>query len=347
MSSEVWKQTLFDDLRAQLSGSAWEQRLKDIQTSGNPRRLHLAVFVEPYLRYLVEGKKTVESRFSKNRCAPYGTIQPRDILVIKESGGPAIAVCEVAAVWFYNLAPESWDEIRRRFARQLCIDDSTFWSNKATALFATLMQVENVQRIDPIVVPKKDRRGWVVLEPGSPDVVSPPPPLQLTFHAMEVESRPSPINAKRGNALLAARCNSNCQAPVTLFSDISSAIEGLRSNSWRGRWWLTPLDDAASKKVVRRSESYWSRAVEKRLESSIGRVYSFRNGSTGVFRDGTQTPFTGNIIFYAQHALALCCRRCVEDWYGIPKGRALTHEEVEWFKALILVFIRERSFHSQ
>jgi hypothetical protein len=230
------------------------------------------VFVEPYLRYLVEGKKTVESRFSKNKCAPYRAVQPRDILVIKESGGPAVAVCEVAAVWFYNLAPESWDEIRHRFARQLCIDDSSFWSNKATALFATLMQVENVQRIDPIVVPKKDRRGWVVLEPGSRQIDSSSPPLQLTFQAMEVESRPSTMKAKRGNALLAARCNSDCPEPVPLFSDISSAIQGLRSNSWRDRWWLTPLDDSALKKAERKSESYWLHAVVKRLARIIHEV---------------------------------------------------------------------------
>ena len=43
--------------------------------------------------------------------------------------------------------------------------------------------------------------------------------------------------------------------------------------------------------------------------------------------DGKQTPFRGHPVFVAQHATGTCCRSCLEKWYAIPKGRALTEAE--------------------
>lgn len=44
--------------------------------------------------------------------------------------------------------------------------------------------------------------------------------------------------------------------------------------------------------------------------------------------DGRQTPFKGHLVFKAQHATATCCRGCLAKWYGIPKGRVLSTEEI-------------------
>lgn len=46
--------------------------------------------------------------------------------------------------------------------------------------------------------------------------------------------------------------------------------------------------------------------------------------------DGRQTPMRGHPIFIAQHATATCCRGCLVKWHGIPGGRPLTDEEVEY-----------------
>ena len=51
--------------------------------------------------------------------------------------------------------------------------------------------------------------------------------------------------------------------------------------------------------------------------------------------DGRQTPMRGHPIFVAQHATAVCCRGCLEKWYGISKGRPLTEEEVEYLIAVL------------
>lgn len=130
--------------------------------------LHLAVFVEPYLRYILEGRKTVESRFSTIRCAPYRRVNPGDVIVLKRSGGPVLGLCKVSQTWYYELEPSTWSEIRREFTESLCAQDPEFWEAREHASFATLMRVTNPVRVRPFHFPKRDRRGWVVLhEPSS------------------------------------------------------------------------------------------------------------------------------------------------------------------------------------
>ena len=53
-------------------------------------------------------------------------------------------------------------------------------------------------------------------------------------------------------------------------------------------------------------------------------------------------PFQGNVIFYAQHATACCCRTCLEYWHAIPKGRPLTEKEIAYCEALIDLFLQKR-----
>ncbi len=125
--------------------------------------LHLAILIEPYLEYLLLGRKTVESRFSSVRCAPYGCVSRGDVILLKRSGGPIVGVSRVADVWFYRLSPTSWKTIRKDFKESLCIQDPLFWQGHEKASYATLMRLEDVRTIEPINIPKRDRRGWVVL----------------------------------------------------------------------------------------------------------------------------------------------------------------------------------------
>jgi len=140
----------------------------------------LAVFVEPFLSFLLEGRKTIESRFSVNRCAPYHSVKAGDLVVIKMSGGPIVAVAEVSRVWFYELDEKGLDIIRTRFGRQLCIDDPEFWERKAAACYGTLMQFAWIKAVEPVPCLKRDRRGWVVLEQSE---------QQSLFKNKEVASR--------------------------------------------------------------------------------------------------------------------------------------------------------------
>ena len=125
---------------------------------------HLAVFVEPYLQYILDGKKTVESRFSVRHTPPYGIVRDGDVVVLKRVAGPVLGVCRVVNTWDYELNPESFTELRAEFAAALCAQDPEFWAVRAGASYATLMRLGNVCQLRPLHVKKSDRRGWVVLK---------------------------------------------------------------------------------------------------------------------------------------------------------------------------------------
>lgn len=51
--------------------------------------------------------------------------------------------------------------------------------------------------------------------------------------------------------------------------------------------------------------------------------------------DGRQTPWRNHPVFVAQHATGTCCRGCLEKIHEIPKGHALTDEELAHVLAVI------------
>lgn len=146
----------------------WEPYLNDFAMKWPPSvAVHLGIFVEPYLQYILDGQKIVESRFSVHRHPPFGAVKEGDVLLLKEAGGPVVGVSQVGTVWEYELNPESFSELRSEFAAALCAQDPAFWEDRAAASFATLMRLEKVRTIQPIAVEKRDRRGWVVLRSRS------------------------------------------------------------------------------------------------------------------------------------------------------------------------------------
>ena len=138
----------------------WRGRIRELFTRS--ASLHLAILVEPYLSLLLQGKKTVESRFSKTRIAPYGRVHDGDALLLKRTSGPVLGVCEVRQVWSYRLAETVKKDIRTVFDDSLCADDD-FWEVRKSACFATLILVGRVIEFEPFSVAKRDRRGWIVL----------------------------------------------------------------------------------------------------------------------------------------------------------------------------------------
>ncbi len=116
--------------------------------------------------------------------------------------------------------------------------------------------------------------------------------------------------------------------------DADYTFEAMRHEFIRHYFWHVDIDEKAFLHALRKGRSAFDEAVTKRIRQSVGKAQPVR--------DGLQTPFTGNIIFYAQHATASCCRTCMEYWHGIPTGVPLTDEQVEYFSKLALLFIDER-----
>jgi hypothetical protein len=125
--------------------------------------LHLAILVEPFCSLLLEGTKTIESRFSRIRCSPYGTLAEGDIVVVKKTGGPVRGAFQAGTVRSYQLTPDRVTELRHRYAAQICAPDDEFWARRADCVYATLVDVTCVRVLPELAFPKKDRRGWVQL----------------------------------------------------------------------------------------------------------------------------------------------------------------------------------------
>jgi len=125
--------------------------------------LHLAVFVEPYLEWILRGRKTIESRFSMRRVPPYRVVAPGDLLVLKRSAGSIVGVCRVAHVELFELDASIQKEIRTRYSVPLCAENAAFWETRSRFRYATLMHLSDVRRLSPFACGKQDRRGWVVL----------------------------------------------------------------------------------------------------------------------------------------------------------------------------------------
>lgn len=149
----------------------WRQRFDQVSAQSSKFSLHVAVFNEPYLQYILDGKKTVDSRFSIRPCPPYGAVNKGDILLLKRSGGPIIGMCQVDAVWYYRLNPDLW-QVVRSFAGALCATDDEFWRSREKASYATLIGLGTPVQIGAVSCGKRDRRGWVVIRRDT---------VQLTF----------------------------------------------------------------------------------------------------------------------------------------------------------------------
>lgn len=143
----------------------WLRRIERCLSEASAR-MHLAVFHEPFLNLLLDGKKTIESRFSVNRIAPYASVARDDLILLKRSAGPVVGIALAGDPGFYQLDARAWQTIRTRFAAAICAPDERFWEQRARARYGTLIPMRATAAVTPFAVAKRDRRGWVVIEPA-------------------------------------------------------------------------------------------------------------------------------------------------------------------------------------
>lgn len=114
----------------------------------------------------------------------------------------------------------------------------------------------------------------------------------------------------------------------------------LKQESIRREYWTGDIDPQALGSCPVTSERLEELAM-RRLKQSVSKVYG-SGADARPYRDGYQTPKAGNILFYAQHALACCCRRCMRYWHGIPYGRPLAEDELNYFVTLVVHYVDVR-----
>lgn len=143
---------IIDNLKQQLS----QDKLNEI----TKRNMHLGIFTEPYLTYMLEGKKTIESRFSKNKILPYNEISKNDIVIVKKSSGNVVAYFTIKEVLFFNLNEIPINEIKNMYGKELCVEEN-FWLSKKDSNYATLIIIDKIIKLNPFHISKKGMQTWI------------------------------------------------------------------------------------------------------------------------------------------------------------------------------------------
>ena len=148
------------------SGSHWRTRINAVINGSDGSGVHLAVFQEPYLQAVLDGRKTIESRFSLTRCAPYDRVGRGDLILLKRSGGPVVGLALAGRAFCQSLGDGDLQQLRSLYAAELMAEDDAFWNERSEKRFATLIDIDECLPIDTMEVSKRDRRGWVTYIEG-------------------------------------------------------------------------------------------------------------------------------------------------------------------------------------
>lgn len=126
---------------------------------------HLAIFTGDTIDKILSGQKTIESRFSRQKIAPFGQVATGDLVLMKQSGGKLRGQFLVDKTIFFD-HPSTHDVqlIRSEYAQEITVDEK-FWKQHEGACYITLIFITNAAAflVEPYKIPKKDLRGWVVL----------------------------------------------------------------------------------------------------------------------------------------------------------------------------------------
>lgn len=162
-----WKEKIIDRLIKELkSNSDWSTVYNKLILNDFEIGIHLAIFTEPYLSLLLDGKKTIESRFSINRVSPFGRVNKGDIVVIKKAGGLVVGFFLVDMVEYtYNMNVRKLKIIEQEYGDKICSTvDPDFWKLRENSKYVTLIGVNKVIEVEPFNIEKSDRIAWVVIK---------------------------------------------------------------------------------------------------------------------------------------------------------------------------------------
>ena len=127
---------------------------------------HLAILAKGWIDPILEGAKTIESRFTKVRCAPYGKVNTGDLVYMKACRGPVKGHFTVAAV--YNLTDAIVDQIYDKHSEKILVntcDCDTPPLKWYFSRYATLIHVTDVVAYgNPFPYKQKGRSAWLLLD---------------------------------------------------------------------------------------------------------------------------------------------------------------------------------------
>lgn len=125
---------------------------------------HIAILRQPFYGMVLNGTKTIESRWGMNKCAPFGKIKVGDVIYIKQTGKPVTAKAVAKEVNFYTLTPKLVEEIRIKYGKLIGTDKFEDWETTLNKKYCTLIWLDKVEKIPPMQVPRSNGAGWIILK---------------------------------------------------------------------------------------------------------------------------------------------------------------------------------------
>ena len=118
-------------------------------------------------------------------------------------------------------------------------------------------------------------------------------------------------------------------------STINETLNKLSKSKFRGKFHLTKKDiEYINKNGIEKIREHAKDFISKRLAPAY------------IENDGAQTPTHGHPVFKAQHACACCCRECLNKWYNVPKGIALSSVQQEKIVNLLISWIEHELYEA-
>ena len=125
---------------------------------------HIAILKQPFFDMVLSGEKTIESRWSMVKVAPYKKVSVVDKILLKETGKDVTATANVKKVQFYELTPEIVEDIRIKYGKQIGTDKFEDWKSTLQKKYCTLIWLDEVTPVAPIKVKRSNGAGWIVLK---------------------------------------------------------------------------------------------------------------------------------------------------------------------------------------
>ncbi|MDO8638172.1 MAG: ASCH domain-containing protein [Candidatus Daviesbacteria bacterium] len=129
-------------------------------------RKHLAIMDKPTIEAILSGIKTIETRFSLHKIAPFCQIGVGDVIYMKSPGGEIVGQFKVKKVIFFEgLTLSDLGYLSDLYKREISAEKE-YWERKKDAKFGTLIFISESERFitSPIKIKKSDQRGWMVLD---------------------------------------------------------------------------------------------------------------------------------------------------------------------------------------
>jgi hypothetical protein len=114
--------------------------------------------------------------------------------------------------------------------------------------------------------------------------------------------------------------------------DMNELFESLGQSKFRSRFQLSGNEAAYFKQ----------KGIETILEHARDFI-SKRLAQANPVNDGRQTPMRNHPVFIAQHATGTCCRKCLEKWHRIPKGKLLTEEQIDYLLRVLKRWLTDQN----